>query len=173
MKNTKKLVEASLFLALGFIFPSLFHMLGMGNGKVFLPMHIPVILCGFICGKNYGATVGFLTPVLTSLLTGLPPFYPTGISMGIELCVYGFISGYLYDKTNKIYLSLIISMLTGRIVNGIVQVILLSFTSVSYSFEIFITTSFVNAIPGIILQFFIIPFTVFTYEKIRGKKHEC
>lgn len=173
MKNTRTLVEASLFLALGFIFPTLFHMFGMGNGKVFLPMHIPVFLCGFLCGKNYGALVGFLTPVLTSIFTGLPPFYPIGISMGIELCVYGFMSGYLYHNTNKIYLSLLVSMVMGRMVNGVVQVILLSFTDVSYSFEIFITTSFIQAIPGILLQLCLVPFVVYTYEKLRGKKNEC
>ncbi|WDC85415.1 hypothetical protein PL321_08820 [Caloramator sp. mosi_1] len=57
----KKLVLASLFLALGLLIPSIFHMSGL-PGNVFLPMHIPVLLCGFILGERYGALIGFITP---------------------------------------------------------------------------------------------------------------
>lgn len=35
-------------------------------GSIFLPMHIPVLICGLLCGWQYGLICGFLTPVLSS-----------------------------------------------------------------------------------------------------------
>ncbi len=46
---TLKLVLASLFTAIGLLLPTVFHMFSLG-GSIFLPMHIPVLLCGLICG---------------------------------------------------------------------------------------------------------------------------
>ena len=54
--NVKKLVIAALMIALGVLLPMLFH--SLGGGTVFLPMHIPVLLCGLLCGVPYGAACG-------------------------------------------------------------------------------------------------------------------
>jgi thiamine transporter ThiT len=79
--KTKDLVKAALFLALGIILPYIFHMEGGMGGQMFLPMHIPVLLCGFILGERYGLLVGILTPVLNSVITGMPPIYPVALAM--------------------------------------------------------------------------------------------
>ena len=96
MKNqkTKTLVLAALFLALGVVFPQLFH--AIGAGPVFLPMHIPVLLCGLICGWQYGGICGLIVPLLSSLLAGMPPLWPTCPSMMLELCAYGLLTGLLH-----------------------------------------------------------------------------
>ena len=62
MTNTKKMILAALCFALGLVLPSAFHMIGAGT--VFLPMHIPVLICGLVCGWQYGAAVGFVYMVL-------------------------------------------------------------------------------------------------------------
>ena len=76
---TQKLMTAALCLALGLLLPSMFHMIGAGT--VFLPMHIPVLLCGMLCGGAYGAAVGAIVPLLSSLLTGMPPIFPVAPAM--------------------------------------------------------------------------------------------
>ena len=68
--QVKQLTLSAFFLALGLVLPFAFHSFGPQAGTVFLPMHIPVLLCGFVCGPAYGALVGMLTPLLSSELTG-------------------------------------------------------------------------------------------------------
>ena len=51
-------------------------------------------------------------------------------------------------------------MLAGRIVNGIVNLILLSFMGKAYTLTIFLTVSFITAIPGILLQLLLVPLLV-------------
>ena len=50
----------------------------------------------------------------------------------------------------KIYGSLITAMLVGRIVSGILKALI--FNVGEYSFKIFITSSFLTGIPGILIQ---------------------
>ena len=64
--TTKNLALTALCLALGLLLPLLFH--AIGSGSVFLPMHIPVLLCGFLCGWQYGAACGLLTPTSGEIL---------------------------------------------------------------------------------------------------------
>ncbi|MEG1275596.1 MAG: ECF transporter S component, partial [Ruthenibacterium sp.] len=89
--RTKKLVLAALCVALGMILPMAFHAVPNAGG-IFLPMHIPVLLCGLVCGWQYGLACGVLAPLLSSLITGMPPaaFLP---GMLCELAVYGLVSG--------------------------------------------------------------------------------
>ncbi|MEA5001930.1 MAG: ECF transporter S component [Christensenella sp.] len=165
MKNeTKKLVAAALCLAAGMLLPMVFHAFGGGAGQVFLPMHIPVLVCGLICGWKYGGICGFILPLLSSFATGMPPLYPIGVVMMFELCVYGIVSGLLYRKLN-VYLALIGAMLAGRVVSGLLNTILLGMAGTPYSFEIFLTNSFVVALPGIIIQIIVIPILVMLLKK--------
>ena len=161
--NLKKLTLSALFLALGMVLPFLTGQIPQ-IGSMLLPMHFPAFLCGMICGWQYGAIVGFIMPLLRFALFNMPPIFPTGITMVFELATYGAISGLLLknDTTNikKIYFSLIIAMLVGRVAWGIISYVL-----TQISLEIFITSGFISAIPGIIIQLLTIPFIV----KIVGK----
>ena len=74
-------------LALGVILPQAFHMIP-NAGNIFLPMHIPVLICGFICGPFYGLTVGIITPCLSHIIFSMPPAMMLG-QMIVELGVYG------------------------------------------------------------------------------------
>ncbi len=142
------------------------------------PMHLPVILCGFICGWPYGFIVGIIAPILRFVTLGMLPLFPIGFAMSFELATYGFTAGIFYNvifrkliKNNniQIYLSLICSMIIGRIVFGIVMFILMGLGFADYSFSIFFTGTIINAIPGIILQIILIPIIIILYNKIKPK----
>lgn len=178
-KNMKKnnhlirLVLSSMFLALAYVLPFLTGQIPE-IGNMLCPMHIPVLLCGFICSAPWGAAVGFSAPLLRSAILGRPVMFPDAISMSFELMVYGLLSGLLYrifpKKKVYIYVSLIISMLAGRVVWGVVKFMLLGFDMSAFGMSAFIAGAFTNAIPGIILQLAAVPVLVMVTEKIT-KKH--
>ena len=71
--RTKRLALGALFTALGILLPLAFHLTGIpAAGQVFLPMHIPVLLCGLILGPVYGAVCGAVCPVAGFLLMNMP-----------------------------------------------------------------------------------------------------
>ena len=61
----KKMVFTAVCAALCLVLPMAFHSVP-NAGSIFLPMHIPVLLCGLICGWKYGLAVGLILPVLRS-----------------------------------------------------------------------------------------------------------
>lgn len=58
-QSTKKLVLAALFLALAYLLPFLTGQIPE-IGSMLLPMHLPVLICGFVCGGPYGLAGGHL-----------------------------------------------------------------------------------------------------------------
>ena len=169
MTNTKRLILAGLCVALGVVLPVAFHSVA-NAGSIFLPMHIPVLLCGLICGWPYGLACGVLAPLLSSVITGMPPmaYLP---SMLCELAVYGFVSGLLmrYIKTGKLlvdlYLSLAGAMLMGRLVFGLLNAVI--FRAGDYSVAMWTTAAFVTALPGILIQLAVIPVLVLSLKKAK------
>lgn len=169
-QHTKNLVLAALFLALGIVFPFLTGQIP-GIGSKLLPMHIPVLICGFVCGWQYGLAVGFVVPLLRSVMFGMPPMMPTAMAMAFELAAYGAVSGLLYQKLSKtnpsIYISLIGAMLIGRVIWGLVSVPLYGMAGKGFSWQIFATGGFINAIPGIILQIVLIPVIIMALKRAK------
>ena len=85
--STKRLVLSGLFLALGLLMP--FLTVQIPNiGSRLLPMHIPVLLCGFICGWPYGLMIGLVLPVFRSMLFGMPPMFPTAVAGFRAGCIW-------------------------------------------------------------------------------------
>lgn len=176
MSNTKeairirKLVYAAICLALAMLLPFLTGQVPQ-FGKALCPMHIPAFLCGFICGPVWGAVVGFISPLLRYMLFGMPILIPTGLSMVFELAVYGALSGILYKvfpkKTSFIYVSLVISMLVGRIVAGISMYFIMMGQGKTYTMSTFISVNFITAIPGIILHIVVVPVIVIALKKAK------
>ncbi|HCJ15302.1 MAG TPA: ECF transporter S component, partial [Erysipelotrichaceae bacterium] len=115
------------------------------------------------CGPALGLLIGFIMPLLRSVLFGMPAFYPNAMSMAFELATYGFVSGFIYHRwktqnLKKVYLTLLVSMLLGRIIWGITRVVMLGMMKTPFSWQIFIADGFIRAIPAIILQLILIPF---------------
>lgn len=161
-KQIYNLVVAALCVAIGVVLPVAVH--GIPNaGAVLLPMHIPVLLCGLLCGPLYGLGCGILTPLMSSLITGMPgPAYLP--SMVCELAVYGLIAGLLIflvhtgNQTADLYISLAGAMIAGRIIYGIVNALI--FRAGEYSMSMWLTASFVTALPGIVIQLVLLPLIV-------------
>jgi len=169
MFGTRKLVHTALFIALGIILPMAFHAIPNAGG-IFLPMHIPVLLCGIVCGFPLGIVCGILTPLLSSLLTGMPPTAMLP-SMICELAVYGTVTSllarFLPVKSFyvKIYVVLVSAMLLGRAVYGALNALI--FRAGNYSLNIWLTAAFLTAWPGILMQMIAIPSVLIALQKAK------
>lgn len=172
-ENLYKMLLAAMFLALGIVLPFFTSQI-KEIGDSLLPMHLPVMLCGFICGPWYGLAVGFITPLLRGLIFGMPPIYPSGVWMAFELAAYGFVTGFLYMRRKKsslryIYVCLISAMLAGRIIWGIVKAIILGVGGNAFTFVAFITGGFVDAFLGIVIQLILIPVIITVIDKVKKR----
>ena len=180
----KNIVLSAMFLAIGLILP-LFTAQIPQIGQMLLPMHIPVLLCGFVCGWQSGAVVGFALPLLRSAIFGMPVFFPAATGMAFELMTYGLVAGLLYSLSKwkcmlALYRSLLIAMLAGRVVWGVVQTIQLGIFGSGFSVQMFLAGAFVNAVPGIIAQLILVPVIMLAlgrtglvpFQKKRGIQNE-
>lgn len=163
--KTTNLVMAGLLLAIGVIVPSIFHTTGI-DGRIFLPMHIAVLLGGLLLPPIYAFLLGMLTPILNSLLTGMPVLFPNALIMTFELAAYAFIVSYLYRKFKiPLLISLIISMIVGRIVAGGVVYILATFFSQKMDPILFVEGAIITGVPGIAIQIVLIPILMHAINK--------
>lgn len=163
----KKSIITAVCIALCYVVPLLFH--GVQNaGRVFLPMHLPVFLCGLICGWQYGLLCGLAGPALSSLLTSMPPAAMLP-SMMLELAVYGCISGLMmrFIRTKNtyadLYISLIAALLCGRVVAGLMQALI--FSKGAYSMTAWVSGYVVTSWPGTLIQLVLLPSVVFALMK--------
>lgn len=168
-KTAKNLTLSAMFMAVGMVLPFLTGQIQQ-IGNMLLPMHLPVFLCGLICGWQYGAAVGFILPFLRSVTFGMPPLFPTATSMAFELATYGLVAGFLYGHSRwqcviALYRSLIAAMLAGRIVWGVVQIVLLGLNGSTFTWQMFLTGALLKAIPGIIVQLTLIPAIMIALNK--------
>lgn len=168
--STFQLVQGALFLALGIVMPFITGQIPE-VGSMLLPMHLPVMLCGFVCGWHYGLAVGFVTPLLRSVMFGMPPLMPTALGMAFELAVYGAVTGLLYERLPKkgwsVYVSLIGSMIAGRLVWGAVSIVLYGVIGKAFSVQIFLAGALFNAVPGMILQIVLIPVIIMSLKRAK------
>ena len=168
--TAKKITFAGMFLALALLLPFLTGQIPQ-IGNALSPMHIPVLLCGFVCGGPIGFVIGFIAPLLRYMLFGMPPILPTGIAMAFELAIYGLTSGLFYKLLPKkipyIYVSLVGSMLIGRVVWGIARFVISFLTKDQFGMAIFWAQAFINALPGIVLHIVLIPVIVMALQKSR------
>jgi len=136
-----------------------------------LPMHIPVLVCGYVCGWQWGLAVGFVVPLLRSAMFGMPPMMPTAAAMAFELAAYGAVTGILNrvlpDKEAFVYVSLAGAMIAGRLVWGIVSIPLYGVAGKAFSWQIFMGGALLNAVPGIILQLVLIPVIIMSLKRAK------
>lgn len=126
-------------------------------GRIFLPMHIPVLLAGFISGPVSGLLIGLLAPGLSFALTGMPPSYAVPL-MTVELCMYGLAAGLFYFRLRlNIYVALIVSLVLGRIGFAIGLLILGLFIDLPYGVKTYFSVAVVTGLPGIVIQLVFIP----------------
>lgn len=168
--KTQKMVLSAMFMALGLVLPFLTAQVPQ-IASMLLPMHIPVLLCGYACGWQYGLVVGAVTPLLRSFLFAIPVMFPGAVAMAFELAVYGMMTGIFYRllprKIWSIYASLLIAMVSGRIVWGVVRMTIAGISGNAFTWKLFLAGALTQAIPGIILQLVLIPILVIAMRKVR------
>lgn len=169
--SVKDLTLSAMFLAIGLILPFFIGQIPQ-IGNMLLPMHLPVFLCALICGWKYGATMAFVLPLFRSVLFGMPAFYPNAIAMAFELATYAFVAGFLYEKSRwqcvrALYRCLIIAMISGRVVWGIVETVLLGISGNMFTFQAFLSGALLNAIPGIVFQLIFIPAVMVALDRTK------
>lgn len=160
-KSTLRLTLSAMLLALGILLPFVTGQIPQ-FGKMLLPMHLPVLLCGLICGWKYGLAVGAILPLLRSALFHMPPIYPEAVAMSFELATYGLVIGLIYSRlpkkgTAEVYIALLGAMLAGRIVWGIARAVMMGLGGSSFTWQMFAAGALLQAVPGIILQLLLIP----------------
>jgi riboflavin transporter FmnP len=176
MSNTKKMVLAGLFLAIGVILPQITgHLAGPDGGRMFLPMHIPVLLAGMVCGPFSGAMVGLLAPILSSLVTGgtMPLVYPMLPIMAAELFTYGLVGGICATKFKwNAYFSLVTAMVAGRCSYGLMFAALF-FSHADGPFRAAsVWTAVATGVPGIAIQLIIVPQILFAVKRYGNLENE-
>ena len=170
MSSIKRMIICAVCTALCYVLPMVFHATGIG--RMLLPMHIPVLLCGILCGPCFGAMCGAMGPVLSSVLSGMPS--PVGlISMVPELMAYGLVTGLVMRllRTGKtmadIYIALICAMVIGRIVGGVADALFLLGSGEGYSVAMFVGSYLAGCLPGVVVQLITVPVLTLTLEKAR------
>ena len=174
--KNEKIAVTGMLLALGILLPfATSHGFGI-PGTVLLPMHIPVLLCGFVCGPVYGGVCGLVLPVLNSFLTGMPTMYPMMPIMAGELLTYGVVSGLLYRKTKLkkvkfgIYPALLGAMVSGRVVYGLIFQLLLLVSGQLKALTV--GAAIITGVPGILIQFLLLPPVILALRYRRKRASE-
>lgn len=176
-ESIRNMVLSGLFIALGVALPLAFH--GIANaGKIFLPMHLPVLILAFLVPWQYALAVGVITPLLSSVITGMPPIapFPMAIIMAFELGMYGLVIALLKKATKRIQnpwfatlATLVPAQICGRIVAGLVVFVSVSLFSVKGpGFLPFITGGIVTGLPGIAAQIVLIPLILQLVQRVIG-----
>lgn len=166
MSFTKKLVFTAICMAMCVVLPMAFHVFP-DAGAVFLPMHIPVLLCGLSCGWLYGLVCGILGPVLSSLFTGMPVIAILP-AMAVECGAYGLVTGLAMGciRTKNtyadLYISMVLAMLCGRVVSGLAKAWILAPGTPPF---LWASTSLVTGIPGICIQLAVMPVLTFALTR--------
>jgi len=172
----RELSLGGLFIALGVVIPIAFHAVGGGRlGPVFLPMYLPVLVCGMLVSPGTAAAVGVLTPVLSSALTGMPPVLPTLPLMVAELAVMGAVASVLHRRASLPALLVTpITLVVGRAVLGLCVLgavsllppdLLASLPPPMRNPALYLVGATVTALPGLALQLIAVPAVVALVER--------
>lgn len=167
LSYVKKMVFTAVCAALCLVLPMAFHTVP-NAGSIFLPMHIPVLLCGLVCGWPFGLVCGLLGPFISSF-TGMPPAAMLP-SMMVECGTYGLVTGLLmkFVRTRHpvadLYISMVTAMILGRVVAGLAKALI--FTPGTAPFA-WVTTSLVAGIPGICIQLVVMPAVVLALTRAK------
>ncbi len=153
-------------IALAVTLPIAFHQFSLA-GRIWLPMHLPVLLAGFLGGPVSGLLVGLGAPLISHLITGMPPTYAVPL-MTVELAIYGLVAGMAYARLGlNVVLSLVLAMIAGRLLFGVSLALLNLIWKMPYgAVEFFARLGFADTSwPGLLVQLVTIPPLVAIYAR--------
>lgn len=154
--------------------PQIFHVVGaisgMGTslGEAFLPMHLPILLVGLLAGPYAGAVAGALGPLASFALSGMPGAVMVPFMM-IELAAYGLFAGLLRGTKMPTIGKVLIAQIAGRVVRA--AAILIGVYAFGSTVAVAtIWTSIAAGLPGLILQWGLIPLIMFWVNNRAAKE---
>jgi hypothetical protein len=152
--------------ALGLLLPIGFHALGWG-GKVFLPMHLPVVVAGFLVSPATAVALGVVVPLLSAVLTGMPPLAPPiALLMALELAVKAGVVSVLYRALRvPIWAALPASIVADWGVLALAASLAAGFFAIKAGPLQYAWAAIAISLPGTMLQLFAVPLTVLAIEK--------
>ena len=156
--------------------PQLFHVagaalgLGAAMGETFLPMHLPVILVGLLAGPWAGAIAGLLAPLVSYGLTGMPALAMLPF-MTIEVCVYGLSAGLLRNLKFPAVGKVLGVQFAGRLVRAVAILLAFHVLGSTKIAPAIIWTSIKAGLPGLILQWVLIPVILWCVERARSREN--
>jgi hypothetical protein len=174
-----EILVGALFAALGVVVPILFHLVGLG--RVFLPMHLPILAVGFFVSPIVAASAGFVTPWVSSFLTGMPPL-PVAVLMSLELPVLAGIASLCYralkGRVHKSrWVGKIIAVWSSTVIAIVARIavdLLLLAKVVAPILQLpagsFGLAAVLAGTPGIVLQLTLVPAIVLAIERMRKER---
>ncbi len=163
--SARDIAIGGLFGALGVALPMVFHLVGLG--RVFLPMHLPVLVCGLLVSPVVALAVGIVTPLASSALTGMPPIVPTGLIMTLELGALALIASMARRWLRlPVMLSVIAAMAAARIVTGLEMLALAPLMGLKQSPIAYLAATAISSWPGLVLQLVVAPLAVASLGRI-------
>ncbi|MDP4176659.1 MAG: ECF transporter S component [Bacteroidota bacterium] len=171
LKTKSMYTAAAIFAAVAL--PQLLHVVGSAVGlgpilgEVFLPMHLPVLLAGLVAGPAVGILAGIISPLISFALTGMPKETMLPFIM-VELAGYGFSAGILSKTEVPSFFKLFIAQISGRILR-FAAIVFAIYILGNQTVTIAKSWSFiVNGLPGILLQWALLPVFVSIINKRKG-----
>lgn len=167
MNTVKKIIIAFVLFSFTVAIPSLFPA-GSSFGKMFLPMHLTVLLAAYMVGGPLAMVIGAVSPVLRHSIVGFPAM-DVAMPMCFELAAYGLIAGELYSHSKKrgksIVKSLVAALVAGRFIWAVTTDYMYTAAGKQFTFDMFITDAVINAIPGIIIQLIVVSLATYYLKK--------
>ncbi len=164
--SARDLSLAGLFGALGVIVPILFHPIPEA-GPIFLPMHLPILICGLLVSAPVALAVGVVTPLISSALTGMPPFVPLGVMMTLELAMLAVCASVLHRNLRlPVIPAIVVAMVAARLVAGLERLSIAPLLGFKQSFAAYVTVTVVEGWPGIVLQLVAVPLVMAAIGRI-------
>ena len=166
LSRARELALAGLMGALGLLLPIGFHALGWG-GKVFLPMHLPVVVAGFLVGPATAATLGVAVPLLSSVLTGMPPLAPpVAPLMAVELAAKAAVASLLYRSLRlPMWAALAGAIVADWAVLALAAWLAAGIFAIEAGAIQYVGAAIAISLPGTVLQVIAVPLTVLSIER--------
>ncbi len=179
IKLMREILVGALFAALGVVVPILFHLVGLG--RVFLPMHLPILAVGFFVSPAVATAAGFVTPWVSSFLTGMPPL-PVAVLMSLELPVLAGVASLCYQALRgrvheSRWVGKIIAVWSSTVIAIVARIavdLLLLAKVVAPLLQLpagsFGLAAVLAGTPGIVLQLTLVPAIVLAIERMRKER---
>lgn len=157
-KKTFQLTLSAMFVALGVLFPMLFH--GIGLGSVFLPLFWPLAAAAFFLELPIALAVAALIPIVSSLVSGMPPVSPPILQVIVlELLLLAGTTVSLYSRTKwGLFWPLLIGLFLSRIFLFLIVTLIAPLFGLPP--KVFSTAMVIQGMPGVLAILILVPIIV-------------